>query len=83
MPTPRLEFTAIGAVSRVLKRRTSMSQTTSPDRDTDLTQPGQTPGHEGEQPGQTGAPGRDVAPQPEAPATTDVPDDEASPGTPD
>ena len=50
--------------------------------DTDLTQPGRTPGHDTQQPGQTGAPGRDVPPGAD-PATTDVPDDDASPGTPD
>lgn len=42
-----------------------MHKNTQPD--TDLTQPGQAPGHENEQPGQTGAPGRDVAPGSDAP----------------
>lgn len=56
-----------------------MQQHTQPDPDTDLTQPGQAPGHEGEQPGQTGAPGRDVAPQSDAPDTAD--DDASSDST--
>lgn len=58
-----------------------MSQNTPTDRDTDLTQPGQAPGHKNEQPGQTGAPGRDVAPQSDT-DTTDTPDDDASSGAP-
>lgn len=50
------------------------------DQDTDLTQPGRSPDHGDSQPGQTGAPGRDT---PDSPVTTDVPDDDASPGTPE
>lgn len=57
-----------------------MSRNIPTDRDTDLTQPGQTPGHQNEQPGQTGAPGRDVAPQSDDPNPTDAPDDDASSG---
>lgn len=49
-------------------------------RDTDLTQPGRTPRHDDGQPGQTGAPGRDVAPQSDDATTGDAPDDDASPG---
>ncbi|WP_157745252.1 hypothetical protein [Luteimonas chenhongjianii] len=55
-----------------------MSHNTSPDRDTDVTRSDQAQGRERRQAGQTGAP------RPEAnPATTDVPGDEVSPGTPD
>lgn len=59
-----------------------MSARTPTDRDTDLTQPGQTPGHEDEQPGQTGAPGRDVPSRSETPDAADTVDESTS-GTSD
>lgn len=57
----------------------SQPNTTPSNYDTDLTQPGRRPDHGDAQPGQTGASGRDTP----SDHTTDVPDDEASPGTPD